>query len=352
MHYTLLVIGDNPEEQLEPYCEQTKDRRYQEFFDAEAKYTQEYNLGKKTIPEWYCSEEIELSKKEHTTLINFGELKLNNYIPERTLLLGIDKKNSNNQKKRVRIRVDKQNSNTYAEVIHFKSDYSENFKNKLLEDIAKNSIKEKEEAYEILAHRISVEKKGIYICDITLKIIDPPRDIPINEYYPSFSKYLEEYHGLEKDELKGKYGYWVNPNAKWDWYVLGGRWADFFTLKDGSTSNQSLKKDIDFEAMILKQRKEAERLWDKSEEVIANAKRDGRDFKSVLLYRYERKDTDTKDSFINSHLGFSVFSVLKYGTWYEKDTNSDSEILWKKELVKLIEDVPRDTLLSLYDCHI
>jgi len=35
------------------------------------------------------------------------------------------------------------------------------------------------------------------------------------------------------DEETGKKGYWSNPNAKWDYYRAGGRWAGFFTLKDG-----------------------------------------------------------------------------------------------------------------------
>lgn len=40
----------------------------------------------------------------------------------------------------------------------------------------------------------------------------------------------------EVDDITGKKGYWKNPNAKWDWYRVGGRWAGHFKLKDGATA--------------------------------------------------------------------------------------------------------------------
>ena len=39
----------------------------------------------------------------------------------------------------------------------------------------------------------------------------------------------------------------TNPNAQWDWYVIGGRWNDTILLKDGSKSNSAVIEDIDFE---------------------------------------------------------------------------------------------------------
>src|ERR1043165_1149323 len=46
----------------------------------------------------------------------------------------------------------------------------------------------------------------------------------------------------------------TNPNEKWDWYQVGGRWSGFFLLKDGSRADQALFKDIDIKGM----RQEAE----------------------------------------------------------------------------------------------
>lgn len=48
------------------------------------------------------------------------------------------------------------------------------------------------------------------------------------ERYGTFEKYCDEYYGAT--ENNGRYGFWANPNAKWDWYKLGGRWGGFFNL--------------------------------------------------------------------------------------------------------------------------
>jgi len=50
--------------------------------------------------------------------------------------------------------------------------------------------------------------------------------------YATFEEFCQAHHGYKgRDEKTGKYGYWENPNAKWDWYQLGGRWNGFFKMK-------------------------------------------------------------------------------------------------------------------------
>ena len=34
---------------------------------------------------------------------------------------------------------------------------------------------------------------------------------------------------------RNAYGYYYNPNSRWDWYQLGGRWPDMFLVKDTCT---------------------------------------------------------------------------------------------------------------------
>ena len=55
-------------------------------------------------------------------------------------------------------------------------------------------------------------------------------EIPWKMLYATFEKYLEDYHGAKKDEETNDYGYWENPNAEWDWYEIGGRWAGRLTV--------------------------------------------------------------------------------------------------------------------------
>lgn len=43
----------------------------------------------------------------------------------------------------------------------------------------------------------------------------------------------------EWDEKQGDYGYWYNPNAKWDWWTVGGRWSGLLHLKPLETREAS-----------------------------------------------------------------------------------------------------------------
>ena len=52
------------------------------------------------------------------------------------------------------------------------------------------------------------------------------QEVPGKDLYESLEVYANDYHGYEPHEIDGvtKYGYFDNPNSKWDWYVIGGRW--------------------------------------------------------------------------------------------------------------------------------
>lgn len=72
------------------------------------------------------------------------------------------------------------------------------------------------------------------------------------------------------DEEMGKKGYWSNPNSKWDWYQVGGRWSGSLKLKEGAVGaigerswanagevleqnavDSALAGDVDWAAMIV-----------------------------------------------------------------------------------------------------
>jgi hypothetical protein len=53
----------------------------------------------------------------------------------------------------------------------------------------------------------------------------------LGEFYGGFEEVAKEYHSYRKDPATGKYGYKKNPNAKWDWYQIGGRWSGLLPVK-------------------------------------------------------------------------------------------------------------------------
>jgi hypothetical protein len=117
----------------------------------------------------------------------------------------------------------------------------------------------------------------------------PFESIPNKVRFSSLEEYASEYHGVERDEKTGRYGYWENPNKKWDWWQLGGRWTGWFPLKPGAQrvigkpglmttpppsdkGDAVLKSEIDFDAVGSKMFKNAEAFWDEWQRFISGEK--------------------------------------------------------------------------------
>lgn len=81
----------------------------------------------------------------------------------------------------------------------------------------------------------------------------PKATLPKRLAFPSLEIYAEEWHGREgRDPKKGRYGHWHNPNQKWDWYAVGGRWPDripLLPLPDGSErhANYARVSEVDLD---------------------------------------------------------------------------------------------------------
>lgn len=197
-----------------------------------------------------------------------------------------------------------------------------------------------------------------------------------------------------------------NPQSKWDWYSVGGRWIGFFKLKPGAKgelgdpgllveevtdttrADVAKKGDIDIEAMrVLAGEKAAKdydefhakvngREWPVWEDIVAKHK-DGdgiekaRDeywnhpvivdikewaFGDIRVYR------KTRDEFIKASMDNALvtYALVKDGKWYERGKmgwwgisfdEKDNDV-WVREFNSLINSVPDDTLLTLVDCHI
>jgi hypothetical protein len=221
---------------------------------------------------------------------------------------------------------------------------------------------------------------------------------------------IKDYHGYEKRGDK-----WIrhtNPNKKWDWYQLGGRWAGFFKMKHAEVeavvgeesfmgsaaregyADQLLKKDIDFEAMRAEAVNKAEQnyllamsvfgdtpvneTWDSIREAnkddIENARNIYWAQPRCVAWQERQREKDwpfgyssspddfriTKEEYLKkaSDGAVATFAVVKNGQWYERGSMgwwacvSDEKDNWNEEFAKLLDSVSDDTLLSVYDCHI
>lgn len=225
-------------------------------------------------------------------------------------------------------------------------------------------------------------------------------------------EFVEDWYGYDK--LGEEYGYWHNPNAKWDWYQLGGRWSGYFKLKEGADgemgecgvmgscrtekegyADQLLKKDIDLEGMYALAMKKAAERYDKFEEAtnglavpptwekVRQSYPDEIDHARKVYHEYDFVealnkaglmhwggemldiyfvDKGGREKFIdNSKCQCLIpFAFVMDDEWYEKGTMgwwgcvSDEKLQydWSAKFMELWEELPDDTLISMYDCHI
>jgi hypothetical protein len=112
-------------------------------------------------------------------------------------------------------------------------------------------------------------------------------DKPFKERYGTFERYMEEYEGIdEREPSTGRYGYFRNPRATWDWYQIGGRWAgSVLSIKPG-TEDESIAghpglmttpgegpdicriKNIDFDHAAERSRKLLAEAWEEWSKLV------------------------------------------------------------------------------------
>ena len=122
----------------------------------------------------------------------------------------------------------------------------------------------------------------------------------------------------------------TNPNAQWDWWVIGGRYANRLYSKSAKNwCDYAIKSDIDWELMYKENEKYMNENSDKLDESAAK-----------IAY------------------ALTVFAYIKDGKWYEKGnmgwwgvvTDEDND--WYHNLKTMFEELPDDTWITIVDCHI
>jgi len=234
-----------------------------------------------------------------------------------------------------------------------------------------------------------------------------PVSAKFSELYPTFEEFCKKWHGTEPNE-QGRYGYYYNPKAKWDWYTIGGRWLGYFKALPGATGklgspgvfgnkakpgtyDQLRRGDIDFDGMRADAAAEASKLYDAYEAAVAGLEVPKRwaEFRTA----YENIDDARKaynetpyiaalraanllpwfedpvevygigrEKFVEraSSGSFVPYAVLKDGEWYSKgdmgwfgmsSDNVDPDT-WNERVWEFLRNLPEDTLITAVDCHI
>lgn len=69
------------------------------------------------------------------------------------------------------------------------------------------------------------------------------RQVPFKETFATFEQFMSDWCGhTQRDPKTGRYGYWENPQKKWDWYSVGGRWGGSLKLKPGAEGTSAPRR--------------------------------------------------------------------------------------------------------------
>lgn len=224
----------------------------------------------------------------------------------------------------------------------------------------------------------------------------------------TFDEFAKAEH-WSRDSETGRYGYWHNPRAKWDWWVVGGRWSGYFTLRPGAegdlgepgafgneaapgTADSCLKRDVDVEAMMSAAEKDAAESFDVYARAIEGHPR-GLSFRQCrekfpgdleaahtfyhaqpamkaleetgvrlwLSCPFETFGTD-RSAYLERRRNAALvpFAVLHEGKWSERGemgwfgvcSNEKGPGTWAQEFQAFWKSLPSDTRVTIVDCHI
>lgn len=154
-------------------------------------------------------------------------------------------------------------------------------------------------------------------------------------------------------ERGGRFGYLRNPNAKWDWWVVGGRWTDALALLGGGRASAAPVGDID-----LSLKKEAyEAAMRAFEKRSADGKLDfSEPFAWELNSRSFPKWEDADDFARAATWGGFFFVVTPDGAWHECAETwrmyAPEAREWREGFAARFLEPYRDCFLTVVDCHI
>ena len=223
--------------------------------------------------------------------------------------------------------------------------------------------------------------------------------IPFRKQYSDYKEYAEKYGNYEKGDGTDAYGYYLNPNAEWDWFQIGGRWPNRFLVKSNCCTvfsgelsfflknepdaeapdgycwvTGARKKDIAWDvmkALFIQREREIYLQCEKwyREGTLPNGSRGlfitdkGVESWGSLLYA---KDETLEECLRRKGLSeeyqypLGTYALLSDDGWTDRykmgcegeNMNSENERQWDQAVQRYIASLPDDAMLVSVDCHI
>ncbi|NCN08902.1 MAG: hypothetical protein GW938_03545 [Leptospira sp.] len=184
-----------------------------------------------------------------------------------------------------------------------------------------------------------------------------------------FSKALEDFTKMNSGYNDDGYYYLsnLNPNGKWKYYEIGGRWSGILRLKENLSDayilqNQEIENRIKNGAKI----RNPEMLIEDSKILQPNSNQTSRSLnastaklKDIDFPKIEMVyDPKLKDSKYGNFLGYAFLNDFKWtdkgrlGVQAYPDVMEKTDADWLKEWTGLLDAVSEDEYLTVVDCEV
>lgn len=177
-------------------------------------------------------------------------------------------------------------------------------------------------------------------------IIETLENQTIDEFWDDLSE------GYEIDDKKDLYTD-TNPEAKFSSYNIGKNLSIPFILKDGTTTFQARKGDVDWNKMHLHDYDMYIRTWELAMEdeeplndIEQNIKKNMSNMKDYFMFFGD------KETYASHCSAFWGYAFVDDSEWWRDLSFEKNQIDWVLNFYKdIIEPLPDNTLLTVFECR-
>jgi hypothetical protein len=201
--------------------------------------------------------------------------------------------------------------------------------------------------------------------------------IPHGILYPTFEIFMDEWaSGYEQDQ-NGNYGHWYNPNKKWDWYKIGGRFSNSIILKSGVMCDTAVLRDVDFAAMRDSYARDCRKRWQQvsntlkphctiqeynekppKERRAINESIGGDFWSSVVNFDFDKAGSTAEDEYNRRYQEAQFYALLDKDGWMGRGEmiwfgiSIDEQDDYDAEFWNRISKWKPEDRIYVLDCHI
>lgn len=153
-----------------------------------------------------------------------------------------------------------------------------------------------------------------------------------------------------------------NPESRWDWWQIGGRWSESLRDYNGNYHDTLRIKNWDYNYIDLEDIARYSRFWEIAVEGAELTEEEKSEF--ILWYKpeYYLEKYGNKSNYIKSMITFSTYALLtpdgewlepgKMGWWGMSGADPADHGKWERDFTSLIDTFNKDMYVTIVDCHI